>query len=257
MKKIVLTVPLLCLFIIGCQGSEKKAQTNIKASELINKEQPPENKIITVNLNIYLFRIKTRNLPFIQYEIEESNTLPLNYQNADSFVANGIIACGTDNIGWQKIGALIENARIETEKHINLLITENLSDNVIINEITKPVSMIYYSDDVKSGIGFDVGRMILRLKVSPLKVLRQTCMLDVLPVYVIKNPQSRNRQFAFNSASFSVSLQPGQCVLLAPADERQKPTELQNLGNILFYLQKPENTADLCLITCSSMNNPQ
>jgi len=236
---------------------------DIKASELINKQQPAGNKNMTVGLHIYLFRIKTDKLAQIQDQIEQTNTVPVKYNDLVSFTANGLTGCGGDRKSWQKIGPLIAEAEPKTKKHINLLITENLSDDVVITETAKPVSIIYHSNDSTSGIGFDAGQMVLRLKVSSLIGLRQACRLDVMPVYKITGQESgkilsgeKKHEFTFDSAAFSVRLQPGRYVLIAPANERQKQTETQTIGNIISYRQTPEDIADLCLIACDLINNP-
>jgi len=259
----LLSILFLVPFFTGCQESEKKSLRNVKVSEIVDKQQQAENKNMTVSLHIYMFRIDANNLDEIQYQIEQTDTPALKFQDSDSFTANGLAGCGGDGKSWQKTGPLIEEAKPKTKKHIKLLIDDNLSNDVVAAETKKPVSIIYRSDETMSGIGFEPGQMVLRLKVSPLIGLRQACRLDVTPVYKItgtgqKKSQSpeKIREYSFDSASLNARLRPGQYILLAPANEKQKQTEAQTIGNIVFYNQTAENTADLYLIACESVNSP-
>ncbi len=251
----LLTALLFISLLTGCEGSSKKSWKDVKISELINQQQPAENKSMTVGLHIYLFRIQADKLGRIQYQIGETDLLPVKYNDPDAFPLNGLMSCAGDIKSWRKIAPLLTKARPQLRKHINLMITQGMTNDVIIAESAKPVSVVYRSGDTTAGIGFDAGRIALRIKASPLIGLRQACKLDVMPVY--KTVADKNsREFTFESAAFDVRLQPGQFVLLAPAGDEQKQPETRTIGDIISYPQTPKKTADLYLIACGLVNTP-
>ncbi|MGB8226947.1 MAG: hypothetical protein WCE45_08830 [Sedimentisphaerales bacterium] len=265
MKKFIclLAIPFFISFLSDCTGSSRKPRRNIKAAELISRQQPLEGKFMTVDLHIYVFRIQTKKLPQIQNQIGQTNALPVKYDDPDAFLANGLICCQGDRASWQKIAQLLALSQSKTIKQINILMTENTAEDIVIAEAVKSVSAIYYSNNATAGINFDAGQMVLRLKVSPLIGLRQACRLDVTPVYKIISRESKklkssekNREFIFDSAALSVRWQPDRYVLIAPANAKEEQNEAQTIGNIISYRQTPEDTADLCLIACDSINSP-
>lgn len=262
-----MVVLLLISFLAGCIGSNApslKVWKDIKASELISQQQPSENKTMTVSMYIYLFEIRADKLTEIQEQISRTDTLPVKYNDPAAFSANGLVGCAGDRISWQKIAQLLAQSQPEIKKRINLLITENIPDDIIIAETPQPVSVIYRSDSATAGIGFDAGQIVLRIKAEPLIGLRQFCRLDITPVYRTGVAQNTKRQpfgrdnyeFAFESAALNVCLRPGQFVLLAPAIAQSQQIGTQTIGDYLFYPQSPQNTANLCLIACSLINNP-
>ncbi len=257
-------VLLLISFLTGCTESSKKPWKDIKASELISQQQLPENKAMTVGLYIYLFHIRADKLPEIQEQISRTDTLSVKHNDPAAFLTNGLIGCAGDRISWQKIAQLLTQSQPEIKERINLLINENMPNDIVIAESPQPVSVIYHSGSATAGIGFDAGRTALRIKVEPLIGLRQFCRLDVTPLYrtsvrqrTKKLPVGQdNYEFAFESAAFSARLQPGQFVLLAPAQMRTDQTGTQTLADLMFYSQSPQNTANLCLIACGLINYP-
>jgi len=265
MKKFICSAAVLLFisFLSGCTGSSQKPWRNTNTAELINRQQLPEDKSMTVGLHIYLFRIQTNKLPQIQNQISQTDTLPVKYDDPDAFLANGLISCQGDRASWQKIAQLLALSQSKTINHINILITENTAEDVVIAEANQPVSIAYRSNNTTAGIGFGAGQMVLRLKVSPLIGLRQACRLDVTPVYKIIGRESKklqssekNREFIFDSAALSVRWQPDRYVLIAPANAKEEQNETQTIGNIISYRQTPEDTADLCLIACDLINSP-
>ena len=219
---------------------------------------------MTVGLHIYLFQIQTNKLAEIQEQIGRTDTLPVKYNDPDAFSANGLIGCAGDRTSWQKMAKLLTQAQPQIKKHINLLIAENITDDVVIAETNQPVSVVYRSNGATAGIGFDAGQIVLRIKVNPLIGLRQACGLDVTPVYrtgagqkATKPSVSRdNYEFAFESAALNVRLQPGHFVLLAPAQTQTDRTTAQTIGDIMSCSQASQNTTNLYLIACNLINSP-
>jgi hypothetical protein len=263
----ILAVSLLISLLTGCtssNASSRKIWKDIKASELISQQQLSENKTITVGLYIYLFRIQADKLMELGEQISRTDALPVKYEDRAAFSANGFAGCAGDRISWLKIAPILAQSLPEVKKRINLLITENIADDIVIAELPGPVSVIYRWGSATAGIGFDAGRMVLRIKAEPLIGLRQVCRLDVTPVYITgviqktkKQPASRaNYEFAFESAALNARLQPGQFVLLAPAQMQTDQTGTKILGDIMFYSQSPQHTTNLYLIACSMINNP-
>jgi hypothetical protein len=263
----LLAVFFLISFLAGCIGSNassRKVWKDVKASELISRQQPSENKTMTVGLNIYVFQIQADKLTEIQEQIGRTDTLPVKYNNPDAFSANGLVGCAGDRISWQKIAELLAQSQHRIKKRINLLIAENITDDIVVTETPQPVSVVYRSNSTTAGIGFNAGRMVLRMKTKPLIGLRQTCRLDITPVYrtgvrqkIKKQLVSRDKyEFAFESAALNVRLQPGQFVLLAPAAAELEQIGTQTIGDIIFYPKSPQNTANLCLIACGLINDP-
>ena len=259
-----LTVLFLISFLAGCEGSSKKPWKGIKAPELISQQQLPENKTMTVGLNIYLFRIQTDKLMELGEQISKTDTLPVTYNDFAAFSANGLVACAGDRTSWQQIAPLLSQSKPEIKKRINLLITENLPDDIIIAESSGPVSFLYHWGSATAGIGFDTGRMLLRIKVEPLIGLLQSCKLNVTPVYKIGAAQktkkwlvdSNSSEFAFEAAALNACLQPGQFVLLAPARTKTDQSESQTLADLMFYSQNPQKITSIYLIACSLINSP-
>jgi hypothetical protein len=261
-------VLLFISFLTGGTGSNvssRKPWLDIKASELISRQQLPERKAINVSLHIYLFQIRTDKLAQIQEQFSQPYTLPVKYNDPCAFWENGIIGCAGDRTSWQKVAALLTQSQPETKKHISLLIDENAAQDIVVTQVPRPVSIVYRSGSTIAGIGFDTGTVILRIKVNSLIGLRQACRLDVTPVYRTDAARQKakkilvrreNREFIFESAAFNVRLQPGQFVLLVPAEKQTDQAESQTISNILFYPQTTKNTANLCLIACNLINNP-
>ena len=251
-------------FLSDCTGSPRKPWRNIKAAELISPQQLPEDKSMTVDLHIHLFRIQTNKLPQIQNQIGQTDTLPVKYDDPNAFLANGLISCAGDRASWQKIAQLVALAQPQTIKHINILMTENIAEDVVIAEANQPVSIAYRSSDTTAGIGFGAGQTILRIKASSLIGLREVCRLDITPVYRTAAAQKTKKRSAgrenyesvFESATLNVHLQPGQFVLLAPTQALTDPNTAQTIGDILFSSQNPQKTVNLCIIACNLINSP-
>jgi hypothetical protein len=260
----LLAILLFISFLPGCTGSSRKPWRNIKAAELISRQQPLEDKSMIVGLHIYLFRIQTNKLPQIQNQIGQTDTLPVKYDDPDAFLANGLISCAGDRASWQKIAQLVALSQPKTLKHFNILMTENMAEDVVIAETNQPISIVYRSNDITAGIGFDTGQTILRIKASSLIGLRQACRLDITPVYRTAAAQKTKKRSAgrenyesvFESAALNVHLQPGQFVLLAPARTQTDPNTAQTIGDILSSSPNPQKTANLCIIACNLINNP-
>ncbi len=268
----ILAISLLISFLAGCEGSSaarhspanKKPWKDVKASELISKQQLPENKTITVGLYIYLLRIQTDKLMELGEQISRTEALPLIHDDFAAFSANGFAGCAGDRISWQKIAPLLAQSQPQIKKRINLLIAENIADDIVIAELSRPVSVTYRSGSTTAGIGFDAGRMVLRIKAEPLIGLRQVCRLNITPVYIIGAERKTkkwfadraNHELAFESAALNARLQPGQFVLLAPSQMRTDRTDIQILSDLVFYSQCPQHTANLYLIACSMINSP-
>ena len=103
----LLTMLSLLPFFTGCEGSAKKTWKDLKVSELINKQQPSENKFMSVSLHIYQFQINADKLAQIQYQIEDMEAFPIKYNDPDAFSANGLTACCGDRKAWQKTPAIL------------------------------------------------------------------------------------------------------------------------------------------------------
>lgn len=256
----------LILFSAGCIHSNRSIPDfpqDVRVSELVGQQQLSENKTITVGLQLYLFQIRTDKLTEIQEQISRTDALPVKYSNPNIFPANGLIACAGDRTAWQKIAELLAQSQPEIKRRISLLITENITEDIVISETLQPVSVFYRSNSTISGIGFDTGQVVLRIKATSLIGLRNICRLDVVPVYKVGPEQKTKKQpinqniceFAFESAAFNVRLQPGQFVLLAPAEMQPDQTDAKTTGNIMFYSQYP-GTVSLCLIACNLINDP-
>jgi hypothetical protein len=258
----LLAVSLFISFLTGCEDSSKKPWKDIKATELISHQQLPQSKTITVDLLVYLFRVPADKLTDINEQISETNELSVKYTDSAAFSANGLVCCAGDRNSWQKIAPLLAKLQQRVKKHINII--KNIPDDIIISESAKPVSVTYRWDSATAGIGFDAGRMVLRIKVEPLLGLRQACRLEITPIYITGAARktkkqiisSNNYEFAFESAGASARLGPGQFILLAPAQVQTDQSVIQTLSNLMFYQPPPPNTADLCLIACSSINTP-
>jgi hypothetical protein len=263
----ILAVFPLISFLTGCAGSDTSPQQvwkNIKAPELISQQQLPENKITTIGLYIYLFRIQTNKLFELGEQLHRNKIPPVTYNDTADFAANGFAGCAGDRIFWSKIAPILAQSQPEVKKRINLLISENTSDDIEIAELYQPVSVTYRLGNATAGIGFDAGRIVLRVKAEPLIGLRQVCRLSITPVYItggrqkIKKPffGNDNYEFAFESASFSARIQPGQFILLAPAQIQTDLPVAQTLADLVFYQQNLDKTANLYLIACDTINNP-
>ena len=164
----------------------------------------------------------------LQGLIAQTGTIDVKYGDADAFLANGLISCAGDRISWQKIGQLLSQSQPEIKRRISLLVTENMTDDVVISENLQPVSVVYLSEGTTTGIGFGTGRIVLRIKVSPLIGLRQICRLDITPVYKAGSEQTTKKrpagrksyEFTFDSAALNVRLRPGQFLLHCPCPDR-------------------------------------
>jgi hypothetical protein len=257
---------LLISFSAGCIGSNTSGRDpwrNIKADELIGRQEL-KDKYMTVGLNVYVFHIQADKLTELQELIAQTDTISVEYSDPDAFLANGLTSCAGDRTSWQKIGQLLSQSQPQIKKRIGLLAAENMTDDVVISETSQPVSVVYLSEGTTTGIGFGAGRIVLRIKVTPLIGLRQICRLDITPVYKIGSEQKIKNQpidrksygFVFDSAALNVRFQPGQFLLIAPALTETQQTDTQTVGNAMFYPKGPENTAGLCIIACSLINNP-
>jgi hypothetical protein len=263
----VLAVFFLISFLAGCissNTSSRKVWKNVKMPELISQQQPSENKSMFVGLYIYIFHIQADKLTEIQEQISRTDALSVKYNDPAAFSANGLVDCAGDRTSWQKIAELLAQSQPQTREHINLLITENIINDIVVAQTPRPVSVTYYSNGATAGIGFDAGRIALRLKVSSLIGLRQVCRLDITPVYKTglgqkakkSSVEQENYEFAFESAALNVRLQPGWFVLLAPAQTQTDPNIAQTIGDIMSYSQTDSNAVNLCLIACNLINSP-
>lgn len=263
----ILTISLLISLLTGCSGSKTSSGEiwkDTKVPQLIDKQRQLENKTMTVGLYICLFRIQTNKLVELGEQINLIDSLPVRYSDHDAFSANGFTACAGDGTSWPLIDRILEQSQPQAKKRINLLVAENLSEDVVIAELPSPVSVVYKAGKGTAGIGFDSGQMVLRIKAEPLIGLRQVCRLNVTPVFVSgpiqkikKQPASQtDSEFVFESAAFNAHLQPGQFILLAPAQIKSDPAVIPTPADLAFYSQNFPNTADLYLIVCSMINSP-
>ena len=219
---------------------------------------------MTVGLNIYVFHIQADRLTELRELIVQTSTIGVKYSDPDAFLANGLMSCAGDRVSWQKIGQLLSQSQPRIKKRIGLLVAENMTDDIVLSETLQPVSVVYFSEGTTTGIGFGTGRIVLRIKATPLIGLRQICRLDITPVYKTSSKQKtekrpadrKNYEFVFDSTTLNVRFQPGQFLLIAPLQAEAQKADTQTIGNAMFYPEGPENTAGLCIIACSLVNNP-
>ena len=260
-----LLAAVLLSFSAGCissNASDRDSWRNVRADELIDRRKL--GKSMTVGLNIYVFHIQADKLTEIQELIAQTSTIGVKYSDPDAFLANGLMSCAGDRTSWQKIGQSLSQSQPEIKERIGLLVAENMTDDVIISETLRPVSVVYLSEGTTTGIGFGTGQIVLRINATPLIGLRQICGLDITPVYKTGSKQKaekrpvgwKNYEFVFDSAALNVRLRPGQFLLIAPAQAEAQQADTQIIGDVMFYPEGSENTVNLCIIACGFINDP-
>jgi hypothetical protein len=264
----LLAVFFLTPFLAGCVRSDSWSQKiwqDVKAADLIDRQQLSESKCMTAGLSIYVFRISTDKLTEIQELITQTDMLNVEYGNINAFLANGLISCAGDRESWQKIGQLLSQSEPVVIRRISVLVTEKINEDVVIWDALQPSSVFYHTgSSATAGIGLDTGQVFLRMRATSLIGLRQICNLRVSPVYKTGVEQKTRKrsvnqdsyEFVFDSAALNVRLQPGQFVLLAPATIEAVQTNVKTIGNIMFYPEGYEDTVNLCFIACNLVNQP-
>lgn len=266
MKKVylALTVTVLITFTSGCVSSNRSRLDiwhNLKAAELIGRQQLEEAKERTVGMNIYILQISSDKLTELQDILNQATVLPVKYNASDAFWANGFASCGGGKNDWQKINKFLSDSQFKIEKSIGLYAVENIAEDVVVAETSQSVSILYRSEPpATAGIGLEAGSFALRLTAKPVIGLRGVCKLDIRPVYKIGFEKSERKnarsEFVFDAAGMSVQIRPGQFVLLGPGSIKSPSNNMQTIGDLMFWSRNSEKVINLYLIACNLIKEP-
>jgi hypothetical protein len=266
MKKVylALTVTVLITFASGCVSSNRSRLDiwhNLKAAELIGRQQIEESKERTVGMNIYILQISSDKLTELQDIISQTTAFPVKYNASDAFWANGLASCGGGKNDWQKINKFLSDSQFKIEKSISLYVVQNIAEDVIITEPSQSVSILYRSEPpATAGIGLEAGRFALRLTAKPIIGLRRICELDIRPAYKtsLEKIERKNARsdFVFDAAAMSVQIRPGQFVLLGPGSIKSPSQDIQTIGDLIFWPKGSEDVINLYLIACNLIREP-
>ncbi|MDD5135205.1 MAG: hypothetical protein PHP01_07330 [Phycisphaerae bacterium] len=264
MKKVysALTVTILITLASGCVNSGRSRLDiwhDIKAAELIGRQQIEQPKVRTAGINIYLLQISSDKLTKLQNIIHQTTALPIEYSSSDAFWANGFAGCGGGKNDWRKINEFLSDSQFKTEKSVSLYAVENIAEDVIVTETSQPVSILYRSEPAAiAGIGLEAGRFALRLTAKPVIGLRGVYKLDIRPVYKVGGGKTGDTggEFVFDAAAMNVQVRPGQFILLGPASTKNLSNNMQTIGDLMFWPKKSEKVITLYLIACNLIKEP-
>jgi hypothetical protein len=256
---LALAVTVLTAFVSGCVRSRLDIWHDIKAAELIGRQQLEQSKVRTAGINIYILQISSDKLTELQDIIVKTDALPVKYNASDAFWANGLASCGGGKNDWQKINEFLSDSQFKIEKSVSLYAVENVADDVIITKTSQPVSILYRSEPpATAGIGLEAGRVVLRLTTKPVIGLRGVCSLDIRPAYKtgLEKNEKAGSEFVFDAAAMSVQIRPGQFILLGPGSVKSPSNDMQTIGDLMFWPKESENVITLYLIACNLIKEP-
>lgn len=248
------------VLLAGC--GENQNIKNLRFGDLAPKGKWQATDKTTISLSIYLFEMSEDKYPKVMAELNEANDVPIDYEDSENFMANGLISGGGNKKTWAKIAKALIAAKVRIAKQITILMDENTSENIEIVQLPQQTSIDYRTaDNAWAGIGLPQGSILLKLSTESIIGLKQVCKINVTPVYETKLEQNKsqgrkktNWQYAFDSTAVSATVRRGQFIFLAPETENN-PQNGPLVGKIMFCNETEKPVVRFCLIICGLIND--
>jgi hypothetical protein len=258
----ILVLSWVVLVLTGCGTPEKDEPVwkQVKLDDLAppaDAKHPHGQLLKTINLNICVFEMPTKNIDALNDIWQMLYTKPLEFNNYDAFCANSFLVGFGQIQTWDKIADILHYAggkRIET---VSLLLPDGQTNDFTIAKLDKKETVFYISTaGSMEGTTIGPGRLALRIKVEKIPGSKDVCRVNVLPVFPspISSPipqlakQAKSAEFLFTPVAFSLKMSPGDFVFLGP--EKYIDNQI-TLGSLSFSRPGRKPTVRLFLLICT------
>ena len=251
-------LPVLALILAGCGEKQNMRLKEIEFSDLLPKEHKLRTDKTVVSLFVYMFEIDKNKYPQVLDGLKEANDLSVKYYDWNNFAANGLVSGGGDMNTWGILAKNLADADALVAKRTSVLMDLNSSEEIEIAELTQPGSVSYCTaDKAWAEIGLPKGSVVLEISTKSLIGLKQSCKLEIKPVYKTADRKISGWEFAFDSIAVSAAVRPGQFVFLAPDTENVDVPEQTTgsvTGKMIFCSVNGRPVVRFCLIACGLIN---
>lgn len=246
-------VVLGCLIfsLMGCNGPEKSEPIweQVKVSDIApsqNGNRPSIQLLKTINFDVHIFEIPAENVSELDDLWWMLYTEPLRFNNYNAFSSNSFIVRFGQIQMWNKTLNLLVEAGGQKVATISLLLSDGQANELAITGLNNKQIVSYISTDGskrKATIG--PGTLALRIKAEKIPGSRGACKFTAYPAFTlpIGSPipelaaRTKLREFPFSSAAFSLTMGPGDLIILGPNEYTSDQT---TLGGLFF--NKPEGS---------------
>ena len=243
MKKLIyiLTLALAFLHLAGC--AEQEAVTppafmpgSLKIGDLAPKKiaRPTMESMFEV----VTFEVPMDNIEQMEEMFELLRDKPLSFQNRQAFKDNGFDVGFGQSGTWQALSAVMQKALARKVKTSKLAVFDDDGDDILANILYRPVKFFYTRADGSIDLqDIGPGRIMLRIKSTPVVTSRGVVTVSVLPVFSMGGENSIARlagkkkigETAFDAAQFQVDMAAGDFIFLTSDEPDQGMIMLSEL----------------------------
>lgn len=263
---------VLCLsamvLLVGCTAGPREPQfEGVKIGELAPKGPrrvgAHSGILRTTNVDCVIFELPADKAGLLDGIWQILNTDSVRYNNLEGFAANGLRAAAGEYSALAKVNELLKSAGAQRIFTTALLIPDGQAEVINIGRLTRKttISYIYRHGTIRSD---EVGPAICGLQLTTGKFpglrtgARPVASVQVVPVILASTEglppklaaQLRTNDLRIYSAGFSVTLRPGDIVLLAP---RGYTTDKVTAAGRFFTRIEPKPVVRVFLFVCTSI----
>jgi hypothetical protein len=241
----------VAFWLTGCNGSKQNEPIweHVKITDLApfpSGKQPGSSLLKTINFNVYIFEIPAENISTLDDAWPMLYVQPLRFNDYDAFCANSFLAGFGQIPIWNRVAELLRAADGIQGNTISLLLPDGQSNDIAVAGLAQEQTVFYISKKGSmEGATLGPGQFGLRIKAEKIPGSRGVCKVSALPVFSPPRRSSipllaareKSWELLFTSVAFSLTMSPGDFVLLGP--EKYDSGQI-TLGSLFF--SKPEGS---------------
>jgi len=255
--KYCLVLLVLAMTLYGCAEKQQIKSKEIKFCDLLPKKTGFAGEKGAVSFAISIFEMDMDKYQQILGELRTANDLKIKYEDSENFTANGLICGGGDINTWSRIVKNLADANAAIVKQTTFFMDLNNCEDIEVAQFSESASISYCTaDKAWSVVGFPQGVIVLNICAKSLLGLRESCKLEIKPVYKVVEGRKFGWDFSFDSAAVSAAVQQGRFIFLAPDTECVDESIHQAghvPGKLIFCREKGRAVARFCLIVCGAI----
>ncbi len=252
---------IVLVMLAGCSGEDKNKPPapDIKLGNLapINPIGPIR-PIQTVAFDFYTIELPAESADLLSDIWPMLYTKPVRLTDPAAFAANSFRLVFGEPQMWQKTAALLESAGGRPVASVRLLLDYGQTGDFVVTRIREKTNIFHLTSDLSiDSLTAPRGRLVLRVRVSPVAGVRGLCDFNAMPVFI----PARSRTFledstkiedvALETLGFTVEMSPGDFFLMGPANY---PSSTNSLGSLFFTTAKNEKIR-VYAVFCSNITD--
>jgi hypothetical protein len=257
-KKIFVIITVCLFYCVGCTPPPRTpVWENTKFKDLKRIKHTPQNALeAPLQFNMYVFALPADNFSAVKNVWNTLSIKPIQFISRHSFDENGFVAGVGKTAAWESIAKKLYDAKSKNLKTTDLVIFSGNQEYVPLLKLEAEKNVFYRAQDNQiNGATLGPGETLLRLTAVTPPDVRGVCKLTIEPMFQ-NTAQSQTapadaNDLVFTASTFSVTMSPGDFVLLGPASFARQNMMLAGI----FFSSPEESTVQLYMIVCAGVSN--